>query len=113
LATLQELPIIGTDPFICDVVAAEYFALLLDEQRFQRSLGDLGVVFSPVSLSSAQMAGRTFNAYRRTRGPREHLIPDFLIGSHALQQAGRIAAIDRGYLRSYFPALEILKPSKQ
>lgn len=97
------------DLIICDVVAAEFFALLLDEAKFQQSLHGLGIVFSPISLESARLAGRIFNTYRREGGPREHLVPDFLIGAHAQRQADRIAAIDRGYLRRYFPRLKVLK----
>jgi len=95
---------------ICDIVAAEYFAIVMDEEKFQASLDCLGIVFSPTSRESAQLAGRLFREYRRLGGPREHLIPDFLIGAHAQVQADRIAAIDRGYLRGCFPGLKIMKP---
>src|SRR5437764_15409682 len=95
---------------ICDVVAAEYFAVLLNEEKFQESLRALGISFSSLSLDSAQLAGRIFREYRRGGGPREHLIPDFLIGAHAKKQADQIAAIDRGYRRRYFPRLRLLKP---
>ena len=95
---------------ICDIVAAEYFAVLLDEQKFADTLRGLGIDFSPTSLDGARLAGRIFRTYRREGGPREHLLPDFLVGAHALKQADRIAAIDRGYLRRYFPRLKVLKP---
>jgi predicted nucleic acid-binding protein len=96
---------------ICDVVAAEYFAVLLNEEKFRDSLRALGITFSSTSLESAQLAGRIFKEYRRESGPREHLVPDFLIGAHAQREADRIAAVDRGYLRRYFPRLRVLKPS--
>ena len=96
---------------ICDVVASEFFAVLLDENRFAESLQALGIIFGPTSLESAQLAGRIFKEYRREGGPREHLVPDFLIGAHAQKQADRIVAIDRGYLRRYFPRLKVLKAS--
>lgn len=99
------------DLVICDVVAAEFFALLLDERKFQQSLSGLGLVFSPAGLDAARVAGRIFRDYRRKGGPRRHLIPDFLIGAHALRQADQIAAIDRGYLRRYFPRLRVVKPA--
>jgi len=94
---------------VCDVVAAEFFAVLMDARKFRRSLRDLGIVFSPTSLAAAQLAGRIFKDYRRQGGPREHLVPDFLIGAHATEHADRIAAIDRGYLRRYFPNLRLIR----
>ena len=98
------------DLVVCDVVAAEFFAVLMDGPTFARTFTGLGITFSPTSLESAQLAGRLFRHYRRLGGPREHLVPDFLIGAHAQRQADQIAAIDRGYLRRYFPRLKVLKP---
>ncbi len=72
---------------VCDVVAAEYFAVLMDARKFRRSLRDLGIVFSPTSLAASQLAGRIFKDYRRQGGPRGHLVPDFLIGAHASECA--------------------------
>jgi predicted nucleic acid-binding protein len=37
-------------------------------------------------------------------------VPDFFIAAHAQIQCDRLAAIDRGYLRRYFPRLKILRP---
>ena len=99
------------DLVICDVVAAEFYALLFDDRKFHQSLTGLGIVFTPTSLEAARHAGRIFRAYRREGGPREHLLPDFLIGAHAQDQADAIAAIDRGYLRRYFPRLKVSKPT--
>ena len=99
------------DLVICDVVAAEYFALLLNKEKFRETLSALAISFSPTSLEAAQLAGSIFRQYRRESGPREHLIPDFLIGAHAQTQGDYLAAIDRGFLRRYFPRLRVLKPS--
>lgn len=97
------------DLVACEVVAAELFAALMDREKFDLTFSGLGIVFSPTSLESAQLAGQLFRQYRNQGGPREHLVPDFLIGAHALRQANQIAAVDRGYLRRYFPGLKVLK----
>jgi len=49
--------------------------------------------------------------YRRSGGPREHLIPDFLIAAHAMVHADRLAATDRGYLSRWFNDLKLLERS--
>ncbi len=100
----------GGDLVICEIVAAEFFALLLDEKKFEATIQRLGIQFSPANLESSQMAGRLFRRYQHEGGPRDYLIPDFLIGAHALTQAGQLAAIDRGYLRRYFPRLKVVTP---
>lgn len=68
-------------------------------------------VDTSVLIEAEQLAGKIFRQYRRDGGPREHLVPDFLIGAHARRQADRIAAIDRGYLRRYFPGLKVVRPT--
>lgn len=73
-----------------------------------REFESIQVHFDPISPESAYLAGQTFLRYRREGGPRQHLIPDFLIAAHATVQADRLAAIDRGYFRRYFPNLSLL-----
>ena len=93
---------------ICDVVFAEIAPLFPSLRELEARLDLLGIEYDAVQPMSAFMAGDIFKEYRRQGGPRTHLIPDFLIGSHALNQADRLAAMDRGYLRRYFPSLRIL-----
>lgn len=100
------------DLIICEVVAAELFALLLNESIFGELLRRLAIRLESSSIQTACQAGSIFRRYRRHGGPRDHLVPDFLIGAHAYTQADRIAAIDRGYLRRYFPRLRILQPTR-
>ena len=45
-----------------------------------------------------------------SRRPRQHLVTDFLISGHAQIQADRLAAMDREYLRRWFPKLATLAP---
>ena len=71
-------------------------------------LGQLAISYDPISPEAAYLAGQTFKSYRKAGGPRELLVPDFLIAAHAQIQANRLAAVDRGYLRTWFPELELL-----
>jgi predicted nucleic acid-binding protein len=91
---------------------AEVAALIHDDEESTAFFRDLGIDYDPVQPPTALLAGNIFHAYRRAGGPRGHLIPDFLIGAHALLQAGQLAASDRGYLRRYFPKLRVIAPGR-
>ena len=96
---------------VCEIVVAEVSPLFETSQMLCEHLDSLGVTIVPSGLSAWFLAGHTFKNYRANGGPREHLIPDFLIAAHAQTQAQRLAARDRGYLRRYFPLLELVPPS--
>jgi predicted nucleic acid-binding protein len=74
-------------------------------------LSDWQLVFTPSSQESATRAGELFARYLQRGGTGGRIVPDFLIGAHALLHADRLVARDRGYLRDYFSALTLLDPS--
>lgn len=70
-----------------------------------------GLFFDPSDLDVALLAGKNFRLYLDRGGTHRRVVPDFLIGAHALKRANRILARDRGYLRDYFPELVVIYPS--
>ncbi|MFO1492235.1 MAG: type II toxin-antitoxin system VapC family toxin [Kiritimatiellia bacterium] len=96
---------------LCPVVFAELAPSVARPAELLRLLDLLQIRYDEFRPESAFLAGQTFHAYRRAGGPREHLVPDFLIAAHALTQANRLAASDRGYLRRWFPKLRLLAPA--
>jgi len=94
----------------CEVVYAEVGAGLSSQEELDRILNALGIQFDAAQSGAAWQAGQIFRQYRQQGGPRDHLIPDFLVGAHAQTQSDRLAAKDRGYLRRYFPSLSLLQP---
>jgi len=95
---------------LCEIVYAEVAPAFESRAELDKVLADLGAGLEPIGAEAAWLAGLTFKRYRAEGGPREHLIPDFLIAAHARVQADRLAAKDRGYLRRYFPDLAVLTP---
>lgn len=96
-------------PLIISPVAfAELAPSTSSETELMEFLTRLAITYEPICPAAAHLAGRTFKRYRLAGGPRQHLVPDFLIAAHAETQARRLAAIDRGYLRKWFPNLTLL-----
>jgi predicted nucleic acid-binding protein len=96
---------------VCPVVFAELSPAISSAEILQSQLAMLAIEYDDFSPESAHHAGVIFWKYRQAGGPREHLLPDFLVAAHAQIQCGRLAAIDRGYFRQYFPKLKILRPN--
>ena len=94
----------------CDVVWAELAASFPSGEGFQRAMRRLGVAFDPVDESACIAAGEAWKAYRARGGRRVRIIPDFMIGAHAVLRANRLLTRDRGFYRAYFRRLRILDP---
>ena len=93
---------------ISPVAFSELAPSTTDAAELTAYLSRLAISYDPISPEAAHRAGLTFKRYRQAGGPRQHLVPDFVIAAHAQTQADRLAAIDRGYLRKWFPALKLL-----
>ncbi|CAN5521682.1 type II toxin-antitoxin system VapC family toxin [soil metagenome] len=96
---------------VCEVVYAEIAALFRSEPPLLEKLEKLAITYDAIEQETAYAAGQIFARYRAAGGPRTSLIPDFLIGAHALRQADGLLTPDRGYLRRYFTGLQIEQPS--
>jgi len=96
---------------VCPIVFAELAPSARDADALLGFLSRLQIGYDPLSSGAAFQAGETFRRYRAAGGPRQHLVPDFLIAAHAQSQADRLAAVDRGYLQTWFPQLTLLQPS--
>ena len=95
---------------VCAVVVAElgrYFASAQDLLDF---LADCQIDHDPIDLPSAVEAARIMREYARNKGSRERVAPDFLIGTHASQQADALLTTDAGFFRQYFQKLNVVTP---
>lgn len=95
---------------ICPVTFAEISPGRTDAKEVLDALSFLSIGYEEITPEAAYRAGHIFLNYRREGGPRTQMIPDFLIAAHAEVQCTHLAVIDRGYIRRYFPRLQLLHP---
>lgn len=95
---------------VSTTVAAELAAAYEQPARSALALDRLGIELVPDDEDVAQQAGRSWRRYRLAGGTRRRILPDFLIGAHAMQVADRLLSRDRGFYRSHFERLEVLEP---
>ncbi len=74
---------------------------LLPEDEFRRE---------SLPFEAAFAAAKAFGVYRRAGGPREKVLPDFLIGAHAAVRGYTILTRDSAGYASYFPMVELITP---
>ena len=92
---------------ICEVVYAELANVLPSRQELDARLEEMHISQSPIDFTVAYEAGVRFARYRRAGGPRDRVLPDFLIGAHAFIRANALLTRDRGIFATYFQDLEL------
>jgi len=96
----------------CEVVLAELASVFPTSDDALEALDRLALDFSPMEAAAALHAGVAWRTYRKKGGSRERPVADFLIGAHAMEQAGRLLTRDRGFYQRYFAPLEIIDPNR-
>ncbi len=82
----------------------------IGEEFMGEFLEDWRIDFIPSSKDSSRCAGGMYAEYLKRRPSLRRVLPDFLIGAHALHHADRLLARDRGYYRDYFSSLVLVEP---
>ncbi len=95
---------------VCAVVVAELGRYFANDESLLEFLQACQIDHDPMSMGAALGAARIMRGYARNKGPRERTAPDFLIGAHAITQAGALLTTDAGFFRHYFEGLNVVAP---
>lgn len=96
---------------VCPVVWAEVRPFFHSDLEIQEVMDKLHLIYDEFSKESANLTGTYWQSYRTKGGRRKHMIPDFLVGAHAVIKADQLLTRDRGFYREYFKELKVVDPA--
>ena len=70
----------------------------------------LGFAMTDLPKEALFLAGKAFLQYRKRKGEKGNVLPDFFIGAHAAVAGYRLITRDRGRFSTYFPSVELIMP---
>lgn len=65
----------------------------------------------PLSREALFLAGKAFLQYRRNKGQKANVLPDFFIGAHAAVEQYTLVTRDLNRFSTYFPSLDLVTPN--
>lgn len=95
---------------INDCVYAELSVGYQDKEQLDQFIKAAGLRHEPIPRDALFLAGKAFVAYRRGKGTKSNLLPDFFIGAHATVLSLPLISRDIRRYRTYFPDLEVISP---
>lgn len=93
------------------VIYAEVTSGYASAEDFNQALEPYAFVWEDIPREAAFLAGKMYRDYRRRGGARRSILPDFLIGAHAVQRGMALLTRDRVLYRTFFPDIEVIMPN--
>jgi predicted nucleic acid-binding protein len=93
------------------VIFAEASCRHSHQFEIEEYLEEFGIKIISFSNEDAFRAGVAFQQYRRRGGPREAILPDFLIGAQAAVRGWPLLTRDKKRFEAYFPEVELIDPN--
>ena len=97
---------LSINPLIYAEIAVAYESVA----EMDSFLKPTGIIVSPVSNDAAFLASRAFMRYRRSKGIKTGVLPDFFIGAQAQAEDWTLLTRDASRYRRYFPQVRLICP---
>ena len=92
------------------VIYAELSIAYETIEQLEAMLATVGFHVEPIPREALFLAGKAFMRYRRSRGAKSGVVPDFFIGARAAVSNYALLTRDMRRYAIYFPALVLISP---
>ena len=79
-------------------------------EEIENVISQLDVEIKPMPREALFLAGKVFLQYRKNKGSKTNVLPDFFIGAHAAVEKYSLLTRDKGRFSTYFPSLDLIMP---
>ena len=79
-------------------------------EELEAAISEANLAVETLPREALFLAGKAFVKYRRRKGSRQGVLPDFYIGAHAAVLGVPILTRDVERYRSYFPTVRLIPP---
>ena len=92
------------------IIYAERAAVYSSSAMLDQKIATMNLVFEHIPRSAAFLAGNAYVLYRRQRGTKSNVLPDFFIGAHAAALGCPLLTRDTRSYTTYFPMVRLIAP---
>jgi predicted nucleic acid-binding protein len=79
-------------------------------EELESVISEGSLVVEPIPREALFLAGKVFLKYRKSRGTKQSVLPDFFIAAHAAVMQWPILTRDARRYRTYFPTVQLIAP---
>ena len=81
-------------------------------EELEAVVNEASLTLEAIPREALFLAGKVFLDYRRRKGSKQHVLPDFYNGAHAAVNGYPILTRDVARYRSYFPTVRLIAPEQ-
>jgi predicted nucleic acid-binding protein len=110
----QQLEAASLQATLCinPVIYAELSIAFEAIEELESMLKQGEIHLEPVPREALFLAGKAFVSYRRRKGRKTGVLPDFFIGAHAAVAGIPLLTRDTSRYATYFPTLDLISPPR-
>ncbi len=79
-------------------------------EEVEKAISELGIKVLDIPREALFLAGKAFLKYRKNKGTKTSLLPDFFIGAHAAVLKFDLITRDSDKYKTYFPQVKLIEP---